>query len=390
MSSGRGMRKMLKNYKLPAHKYMALSKQTGIFPNKFDQEMYEIITHNPPMPTPPMPTYESMKDFDIRLPTDKYVHAYMRRHNMHQSGSRSRRRDYEMTDLLSEFIMKSSTNEEASRSKTVRDLRYKKILGPAYDFAVRQYEMLKEHPEMTEEESVESVEILLEKEDRKERFHAKQKRDEVLKKAKASTMYSDGDIAGSAPSMLFGNAKAAETMAQFGDYLKNVPYYRWTVGAATALDHWIAIEILELSEKTWQEILQGEAFSQASDVIAVRTTLFPETLDEPDDFDDTKPDDFNDKITDDTENELSDDEERDAAIEGFLASLESNGDDTWTDDLDKEVTKGDAYEFDESEVQYAKLKVMEKEIEIWQRKNMQNPFKMWSDTEKQEFEVCSF
>ena len=378
MSSGRGMRKMLKNYKLPIQKYMQLAKQSGVYPNRFDQELYNIIMQNPPMPTPPMPSYDSMKDFEIRLPTDKYVHAYMRRHNLHAD----RKHDYEMADLLSDFILKNQANTSASRSKKIYDARYKKLLGPAYDFAVRQHEMLKENPGMTEEESVDLVEKLLEEEDRKERFHGKEKRDQILKRA--SEIQTNEDASESTPSLLFGNAKAAETMAQFGDYLKNVPYHRWTVGAATALDHWIAIEILDFSEKTWQEILQGEAFSQASDVIAVRSALFPETLDEPEDVDANM---FDEDLVEGEEKEISADEERDAAIDELLASLGGNGDDMWKDDFDDKSSKDDAYDFDENKVNEAKLKVMIKEIEIWQKKNMQSPYQQWNDADKEEFEV---
>lgn len=61
-----------------------------------------------------------------------------------------------------------------------------------------------------------------------------------------------------------------------------VPYKEWTVGAATALDHWIASRLLGLSEATWQLLLEGDIsdnklMSKGRDIIAVREALFPET-----------------------------------------------------------------------------------------------------------------
>ena len=59
-----------------------------------------------------------------------------------------------------------------------------------------------------------------------------------------------------------------------------IPYNEWTVGASTALDHWIARNILQLSEATWQSLLEGNdpsCLSRGQDIVAVRETLFPET-----------------------------------------------------------------------------------------------------------------
>ena len=382
------MRKMLKRTRLPITTYMRLQRKTGIFPKQFDPECYEILSLNPPLPDQPIPDYKSMKDFEIQLPTDKYVKAYMRRNGLRQQKRRAEMVMDEV-DLLGEFVNRSRRVEE--------DVKDKKLFGPAYDFALRQHEMLSKNPGMSEDESVDLIEKLIEEETRKENFRAKEKRDEMLKKAAEVAADEIADYMAK-PTLFFGKAEAAEAMAQFGDYLKQVPYRRWTVGASTALDHWIAIDVLELSEKTWQEILQGESFSQARDVLEVRSALFPETLEV---FDDEEEED-GDFIEDDSD-ELDSEElnkERDATIDELLASLGSKSDDEiglW-DNSDK--TKGadslddDGYDLDNDEVDKAKLHVMTQEIDIWQKKNMQTPYSAWSDDDKDEFDVriplCSF
>jgi len=355
------MRKLLKYGRPNITKYMRLQKQSGIFPKRFDQECYDILTKMPPMVDPPKPFYNSLKEFDIKLPTDKYVRAYMRRHALKRDADHERT----MVDLLGEYTANTLKRGE----------RFNKALGPAYDFALRQVQMLTEHPDMTEDESVDKVEALLAEENKKERFEAKKRRMEILRKSK------EVGEDGSRPAAFFGNEQTALKMAEFGDYLQRVPYYRWTVGAATALDHWIAIEILSLSEKTWQDILQGEAFSQASDVIAVRSALFPETLEAPDDLNEAG------SIDDvDEERPGSEEEDHDAAIDELLASLGRSGDDMWKDE-DEKTLKDDGYEVDEDEILQAKLKVMEEEIMIWQKKNLHTPFKHWADDDKNEFDT---
>lgn len=309
---------------------------------------------------PPKPFYTSLKEFDIKLPTDKYVKAYMRRHALKRDADH----EHAMVDLLGEYTANTLR----------RGGRFNKSLGPAYDFALRQVQMLKEDHDMTEDESVDKVEALLAEENKKERFEAKKRRMEILRKSK------EVGEDGSRPAAFFGNEHTALKMAEFGDYLQRVPYYRWTVGAATALDHWIAIEILSLSEKTWQDILQGEAFSQASDVIVVRSALFPETMEEPDDLNEA------DSIDDVDEQHSEGEEDHDAAIDELLASLGRSGDDMWKDE-DEKTLKDDGYEVDEDEIIQAKLKVMEEEIMIWQKKNLHTPFKHWLDEDKKEFDT---
>jgi hypothetical protein len=62
------------------------------------------------------------------------------------------------------------------------------------------------------------------------------------------------------------------------------PRQSWTIGASTTLDHWMARQILGLSEDTWQACLEATdttLLTIVRDIIATRQALFPKTtLDE--------------------------------------------------------------------------------------------------------------
>jgi hypothetical protein len=69
-------------------------------------------------------------------------------------------------------------------------------------------------------------------------------------------------------------------MMRWSERLQAVPYKEWTVGASTALDHWIARQVLQLSEETWQSLLEGTdpvLLSMGRDIVACREAVFPET-----------------------------------------------------------------------------------------------------------------
>ena len=61
-------------------------------------------------------------------------------------------------------------------------------------------------------------------------------------------------------SMLYGNdQRGFEGYVVWTKRLQAVPYNQWTVGASTALDHWIAKRVLGLSEETWLALLEGNS-----------------------------------------------------------------------------------------------------------------------------------
>lgn len=53
--------------------------------------------------------------------------------------------------------------------------------------------------------------------------------------------------------------RSFEGMITWTKRLQAVPYRQWTVGASTALDHWIAKRVLALSEETWLALLEGDS-----------------------------------------------------------------------------------------------------------------------------------
>ena len=72
-----------------------------------------------------------------------------------------------------------------------------------------------------------------------------------------------------------------QAMQRWSDRLHAIPYNQWTIGATTALDHWIAVTILGVSEDTWQAILQGDHDDDneiGPAIVAVRQAVFPETI----------------------------------------------------------------------------------------------------------------
>lgn len=55
------------------------------------------------------------------------------------------------------------------------------------------------------------------------------------------------------------NQRSFEGMIIWTKRLQAIPYRQWTVGASTALDHWIAKRVLGLSEETWLALLEGDS-----------------------------------------------------------------------------------------------------------------------------------
>lgn len=55
------------------------------------------------------------------------------------------------------------------------------------------------------------------------------------------------------------NQRSFEGMITWTKRLQAVPFRQWTVGASTALDHWIAKRVLGLSEETWLALLEGDS-----------------------------------------------------------------------------------------------------------------------------------
>lgn len=179
------------------------------------------------------------------------------------------------------------------------------------------------------------------------------------------------DAANAAGSMLqtiFGDEEVAprtiEGMMRWSARLKAVPYVEWTVGASTALDHWIARKVLGLSEETWLAMLEGNdpsLLSRGRDVIAVREALFPETQ-------------IYTAIADDMSEEKPTDDE-DLRIQQLLMSLNILSSDSDTDPTaESQESDGDK-----------KTDRLIEQLQKWRQKNSLQPYESWSVVEKDDF-----
>ena len=193
-------------------------------------------------------------------------------------------------------------------------------------FALRQQQiMIRDDKVMTERERIERVEELVRDEARANRQRGRKTAEEVEAWSKAvadnggrglqqggKDEESKGEDAGgdkndatTLPSILHERPHAIRALNIWSARLSSTPYARWTIGASTALDHWIAREVLQMSEQAWQRVLEGggtDAYQVANgkggdsdtlpggesrrgllgrmrDIVVVRGALFPETLD---------------------------------------------------------------------------------------------------------------
>jgi len=281
------------------------------------------------------------------------------------------------------------------------------VLNHAYEFALKQYETMQKNEGMTEKDSIEVVEELLAKEEKMERLVSREKvqslvkeRQEEVKEAtgvKNEEKEESGAGATSAPvkppsftipSILHSKPRTIQALNIWGKRLQAVPYNQWTLGASTALDHWIAVDVLGMSEESWNRLLDGELeidleksrgvdlnigdMARNRDIVTVRSTLFPETVIHG-------MDDDLDGSNEDLEGMM--DEEKDAterSIDELLASLggfeeeDVGSSDSSDEDVDSRVSK------------------MIDSLQDWRAKNQEAPFKEWDGDTKKEFNVSLF
>mmetsp|Transcript_37386 Transcript_37386/g.77553 ORF Transcript_37386/g.77553 Transcript_37386/m.77553 type:complete len:641 (-) Transcript_37386:68-1990(-) len=184
--------------------------------------------------------------------------------------------------------------------------------------------------------------------------------------------------------VLGSNPRVLEAMMRWSVRLKEVPYREWTIGASTALDHWIARQVLQMSEETWATLLEGndaDLLPLGRAIVQTREALFPETLvrpveDEEDDLLGASADPLGTlDIPQDDPFARNDDE---MSLEDLLNSL---GDiNSSTDSLD--ALKPSAPEGVNTE----NGKRLIEELQAYRKKNVETPFDSWQDTDKLQFE----
>ncbi|KAL7547943.1 hypothetical protein ACHAWF_011210 [Thalassiosira exigua] len=367
---------------------------------------------------------------------DRLVKSYLRRHEDRlragANPSEAKRREEYYTSLL----LGDNSDEEAAKARekiermtnpsSLRTAmgRRSALVENAYAFAVRQQQVMmgveddeltegEERKAVTEEESVERVEALLREEARASRREGHETAGGVKewrsaeKEAMSEGKKKGDDDKDSLPSILHDRPRAVRALNIWSSRLQSVPYERWTIGAATALDHWIAREVLQMDEPTWRQILEGggiDAYAggvdtlpggetrgglmdRGRDIVVVRGALFPETLGEGSSGKGAAGDFF----MGDAEGESDTRSETEKSIDDLLRTLGNFNDDdeeeepVWKfDDDDDKEEKNEGQ--DEEEEEGAGLTTVVDELQKWRERNASSPYEMWDADRKKEFD----
>lgn len=431
-------------------------------------EEYEILTLNPPLPMRPR---LSKKDYrylqremklkeqqekekgqnhtglDLKkvLPTsDKLVKKYMQRYD-NRMKSISQLTDAQREDEYYQNILGISERKKTNDFNSAMG-RKSSVLNHAYDFALKQYQVLSDSHRndqvMSEEDSIQIVEQLLAQEEKDERLQSRLKAQQVVKDAKekqkeveeavGSKQKEDGRPTSSSstsssspsppsstiPSILYSKPRTIQALHIWGQRLQAVPYNQWSLGATTALDHWIAVDVLGMKEETWNRLLNGELEidiqesyggglsdvligekARMNDIVTVRETMFPETvihsLDDDDEVMEMKEE-FGDaedalkSVDDDNKVGDSSKDDTERSIDELLASLggfEDEDDEEDDDDSTIEVMKGLFSNDNEANDLDTRIAQMVDSLQEWRQKNMEKPFEQWDDGPKKDFNV---
>ena len=359
---------------------------------------YHILAQHPPIPRPPRTPKKLLRQMEAaqpKHPTKKLAQKYLKR----QTESRSSKEDY-YQKLLG--VQPPAENYAMGQKSAV--------LSKAYAYAVKQYEVMRTQ-DVSEQEALNIVDQLLAKEDKKEGHQSRAISQEMKKWADLGDDSAGSDAATSEghesegsirnadlPSILHNKPRVVEGMMQWSRMLQEsgIPYNEWTVGASTALDHWIARNILQLSEATWQSLLEGNdpsCLSRGQDIVAVRETLFPETKLELSENEMLQAQEQQAQLEaeEQASKELSSDEP--ASVDELLKTLRgfdgaaseerSFGKDTW-DWSDNRSSKDDQAR--EKDI----ISTLTEELQQWRTQNVKTPYLQWPESEKQRFDVRSF
>jgi len=395
---------------------------------------YEILCMNPPIPDPPKLTVKMQKQLakeaSSASPLQPLVQGFMRRYDARMRSSvlvtDAHRQDYQSNQNRGMSRPASMALDSAMGRKAA-------VLNEAYEFALRQYEVLeKSGGKMSEEASIKAVEEILAEEERKERLSVRQKTQEVAAwrqrlnhedegqnpssttTTTANTPSSSRDTVSSSktrdatstttttsksaqsqsssttvPSILYSKPRTIRALSIWGQRLKAVPYNQWTLGAATALDHWIAVDILGMTEETWTKLLNGELETdqeeahgtvqvgnraRARDIVTTRGYLFPETI-----LASMKEEEEEGAV----ESELTlEEEETNRSIDALLASLGGL-------DSQKDVSGDSSSIIDETSKDELLVQLVD-QLQEWRLKNLETPYREWDADTRKNFNVGIF
>ena len=411
-------------------------------------EEYEILTLNPPLPMKPRLSKKDLRYLEMekkvanskngedvsigKLPTDRLVKSYMRRYDERMKSS-SQLTDAERESAYYKKILGVSDSSSSTQDMSTAMGRKPAVLNHAYEFALKQYEVMSDNQGMSEDESIQIVEELLAKEEKDERLESRMRAqkvvDEMAKKEeengsetssaqpqqeKKSTPESSSPPSSTIPSILYSKPRTIQALHIWGRRLQAVPYNQWTLGASTALDHWIAVDVLGMKEETWNRLLDGELEidiqesrglgsaedliigdkARMKDILTVRSTLFPETvihtMEDEDELQELEDEYGNPEDALSSTGAETIDAEKEAterSIDELLASLggfEDEDDDNVSDEHENGMESSDKDDDLDSRVAY-----MVETLQEWRVKNDEKPFEQWDNSVKEEFNVSS-
>lgn len=417
---------------------------------------YLILEQHPPIPDPPRISKKYMKTMqNTEHPLDRLTKTYLQRaeglvedkasHTVHSQPERTSEDYYRC-------LLGVQRAQHLQMDKTLA--QKPAVVQKAYAMALKHYQVQRTEG-ITDADAMQRVEELLQQEFKEETATAKHQRREAqqwrrqqqkLRQQQQSQKQSQKpespfaalgmgptgttiaspsnalepiDASTESPSdslaNIFGeNPQAVEGMMRWSERLQAVDYKDWTVGASTALDHWIARQVLGLSETTWQSLLEPTVEDDAAllemgrDIVAVREALFPETALEDRSLDD----DYLDGMTPEDMSAIEQQRQRQSEIEAdkegdsesdksitelldSLGGLNSVYDDTRAASSDSASLHADALpmwqrgpakkvmtpeELDERTEQLVE------QLQEWRAKQTETPYERWPAADQQEFQ----
>jgi len=415
---------------------------------------YVILQQHPPIPDPPkVPAKLARRMKEKPNPTEKLVARYLTRQEQQQQR---RRRGDEDEDAATGGGGGAGDN---SGGPTTTEEYYRRLLGvpeppgmrssvgqkpaavqKAYAAAVRHYDLQRTEG-LSDAEAMRRVDELLAEQDSKERETSRKRTEEVRRLA--DTRVVEGDDAGASTttsirramrgaadvdrsavrregdatasgsdgspssasiedrlrSIFAGNPRVVEGMMKWGERLDAVPYKEWTIGASTALDHWIACQLLGLSEETWLTLLEGSyddpvLLSRGRDVVAVREALFPETLMKDDAEQQSLQEDGDGEDLPSRDEPTAEAEGGEKSIEELLASLgklkrfddDDNAASAAATKDDSDSWKWLGSDDDDVNALDAKVDQLVDQLQEWRRRHHEeSSYDNWPDDEKKKF-----
>ncbi len=401
---------------------------------------------------------------------DRLVKSYLRRHEDMVRGnvspSQSRQQEEYYSNLLLGRSGGSNNNNLASSAASPSSLqtamgRKSMLVENAYAFALRQQQVMLQNEDdvgssssssakrngkssnsttsngnkafMTEQESIERVEQLLREEARANRQQGRRTAENVqawrdhqgkeemgsgekenANKSAVANDDNDNDYDSTTlPSILHDRPRAIRALNIWSARLASIPYSHWTIGASTALDHWIAREVLQMEEQAWQQVLEGggtDAYlvgggagdtlpggeskrglmDRMRDIVLVRGALFPETRVERSGVNGLGGGGLKGDLDDGLLSAGDESNATEKSIDDLLATLgELNDDDdgtSWKFDDDEDDKNGEAENAGEQDEKMASII---DELQVWRGRNASSPYEDWDMDRKNEFDVSS-